>query len=92
MPEENKPINFYDFYDFKPDQQVEYVNCHVVQHTPREIMIVLGCWNPPNPKAKVVTKLIMHPLHALELINNLKSQLDALKKETDDPPPPASKR
>ena len=80
--EQKKPVNVYEHFDFQENSKFEYTNCHFVQHTNRELMIVFGCYNPPK-KNKVVAQLFLSPVNALELINNLQSQLATLKKENE---------
>lgn len=94
--EPKKPLNFYDFYDFKEGSNAEYSDSHFVNHSLREIVIVFGRMNPPHQKAKVVSQLILSPLHALELVHNIQSQLKALeednKKEKPGDPGPSGPR
>ena len=86
-PEEpKKPINLWELVEFPEGSEVEYATGHFVQHTNREILIVFNKLNPPNQKAQGISKIILNPAHAYELVHNIQSQLAHLKKSLENPP------
>lgn len=75
----NEPTkNIYDRYDFS-ECSVQYANCHVISHSPREFFLTFGMHNPPNEKIHAVAQVILTEQHLVELILSLQSQLKQLK-------------
>lgn len=76
--------------DMPADLQAVYANVALISHTPAEIIFDFGQVLPRMPRGKVLSRVIMSPMHAKMLHMALGQQLAAYEKQMGKIPLPSS--
>jgi hypothetical protein len=85
MPEESHKQQ--PQFDLETQTGLSYASGHVVAQTGREIVITFSIFRyEPNKPPKVVSQLILSPLHAQELALNIQKKIKELKDQGKEPP------
>ena len=76
--------------DIPANLQAVYANVAFISHTPAEIIFDFGQVLPRMPRGKVLSRVIMSPMHAKLLHMALGQQLAAFEKQMGNIPLPSS--
>ncbi|KAA3659433.1 MAG: DUF3467 domain-containing protein [Chloroflexi bacterium] len=76
--------------DIPTTLQAVYANVALISHTPAEIVFDFGQVMPRMPRGKVLSRVIMSPMHAKMLHMALGQQLAAYEKQMGKIPLPSS--
>lgn len=87
MPDEEKPIDFWDVDCPEHLKEFKYPLSHVISHNPAAKREIILQFTQPMPNAKplVISRLALSIPHTLELLNNLKTQIEKIRGDQDPP-------
>jgi hypothetical protein len=71
-PKNNKQIKLH----FPKDTQAVYANIAIISSTKNEIILDFAQMLPPDPRARVQSRVVMSPAHAKMLLNSLQRNIE----------------